>query len=224
MTSYLTGSDAAEPNGARAFKINGVPIVIRGGGFSPNLLLHYSSADIARQIALMKNMGLNTIRLEGHLMPADFYQQMDQAGILVNAGFQCCDAWELQSSGLTSPADYAIMQNSATAIAQNLRDHPSVFSFQWSDEPPLAQQESVTLAAFAQQDFDQPVISSAEYNSSPSSGYRGRRRARTTGSRRTTGTTPRTTTATTPPRPTRAGRGVTTASRAPATRSRRWTR
>ena len=25
-------------------------------------------------------------------MPADFYQQMDQAGILVNAGFQCCDA------------------------------------------------------------------------------------------------------------------------------------
>ena len=173
VTSYLTGSDAAEPNGARAFKINGVPIVIRGGGFSPNLLLHYSSADLARQIKLMKNMGLNTIRLEGHLMPADFYQQMDQAGILVNAGFQCCDAWELQSSGLTSPADYAVMQNSATAIAQNLRDHPSVFSFQWSDQPPLAQQESVTLTAFSQQDFDQPVISSAEYNSSPTLGVSG---------------------------------------------------
>jgi exo-1,4-beta-D-glucosaminidase len=173
VTSYLTGSNTAEPDGARAFKINGVPIVIRGGGFSPNLLLHYSSADTARQIALMKNMGLNTIRLEGHLMPADFYQQMDQAGILVNAGFQCCDAWELQSSGLTSPADYAIMQNSATAIAQDLRDHPSVFSFQWSDEPPLAKQESVTLTAFSQQDFDQPVISSAEYNSSPKLGVSG---------------------------------------------------
>jgi exo-1,4-beta-D-glucosaminidase len=173
VTSYLTGSSKAEPSGARAFKINGVPIVIRGGGFSPDLLLHYSSADIARQIALMKNMGLNTIRLEGHLMPADFYQQADQAGILVNAGFQCCDAWELQGSGLTSPADYAIMQNSATAIAQDLRDHPSVFSFQWSDEPPLPMQESVTLAAFSQQDFDQPVISSAEYNSSPELGVSG---------------------------------------------------
>jgi exo-1,4-beta-D-glucosaminidase len=173
VTSYLTGKSAAEPNGARAFKINGVPIVIRGGGFSPNLLLHYSSADIARQITLMKNMGLNTIRLEGHLMPADFYQQMDQAGILVNAGFQCCDGWQLQDSGLTSAADYAIMQNSATTIAQDLRDHPSVFSFQWSDDPPLAQQESVTLAAFAHQDFDQPVISSAEYNSSPQLGVSG---------------------------------------------------
>ena len=173
VTSYLAGKSAAEPNGARAFKVNGVPMVIRGGGFAPNLLLHYSSADTARQITLMRDMGLNTIRLEGHLMPADFYQQMDQAGILVNAGFQCCDAWELQGSNLTSAADYAVMQNSATAIAQSLRDHPSVFSFQWSDQPPLAQQESVTLAAFAQQDFDQPVISSAEYNTSPQLGVSG---------------------------------------------------
>jgi len=97
VTSYLTGSNAIEPGGARAFKINGVPIVIRGGGYDPNLFLHYSAADTAKQIALMKNMGINTIRLEGHIMPADWFQQMDAAGILVNAGFQCCDAWELQT-------------------------------------------------------------------------------------------------------------------------------
>ncbi|MGH3169487.1 MAG: glycosyl hydrolase 2 galactose-binding domain-containing protein, partial [Trebonia sp.] len=174
VTSYLTsGTSSAAPSGARAFKINGVPIVIRGGGFSPNIFLHYSSADIAKQIALMKNMGLNTIRLEGHLMPPDFYQQMDQAGILVNAGFQCCDAWELESSNLTSAADYAIMRNSAAAIGETLRDHPSVFSFQWSDEPPTAEQESVTLTAFAQEDFDDPVISSAEYQSSTQLGVSG---------------------------------------------------
>ena len=59
------------------------------------MFLHYSAADIARQIALMKNMGINTIRLEGHLMPDDFYQQADAAGMLIDAGFQCCDAWEL---------------------------------------------------------------------------------------------------------------------------------
>ncbi len=173
VTSSLVGSNSGEPSGARAFQVNGVPIVIRGGGWSPNLFLHYSAADTAKQIALMRNMGLNTIRLEGHLMPQDWYQQMDAAGILVNAGFQCCDAWELQSSGLTSSADYAIMTNSAVVIAQNLRSHPSVFSFQWSDEPPLATQESDTLTAFSQQDFDVPVISSAEYNSSPQLGVSG---------------------------------------------------
>jgi exo-1,4-beta-D-glucosaminidase len=173
VTSSLTGSNTGEPQGTRAFKINGVPIVIRGGGFSPNIFLHYSSADIARQIALMKNMGVNTIRLEGHLMPDDFYEQMDAAGMLINAGFQCCDAWELQSSGLTTSADYAIIQNSAQAIGQTLRNHPSVFSFQWSDQAPLTQQESVTLTAFANEDMDDPVISSAEYNSSTQLGISG---------------------------------------------------
>src|SRR5690242_12549381 len=175
VTSYLTGSDTAEPSGARAFKINGVPVVIRGGGFSPNIFLHYSAADIAKQIALMKNMGVNTVRLEGHIMPPDFFEQMDQAGMLVNAGYQCCDAWELQSSGLTTSADFQIMQNSALTIGQNLRNHPSVFSFQWSDLPPTAQQESVSLAAFSQADFTDPVISSAEYNSSPQLGVSGQK-------------------------------------------------
>jgi exo-1,4-beta-D-glucosaminidase len=174
VASYLTsGTSPGAPDGARAFTINGVPIVIRGGGFSPNLFLHYSAADTAKQIALMKNLGVNTIRLEGHLMPDDFYRQMDRAGILINAGYQCCDAWELQSSGLTSPADYQVLRNSALTIGTSLRNHPSVFSFQWSDQPPLPEQESVTLAAFAQAGFDVPVISSAEYASSPKLGPSG---------------------------------------------------
>src|SRR5215510_12791287 len=180
VTSYLTGSNAIEPSGARAFKINGVPIVIRGGGFDPNLFLHYSAADTAKQIALMKNMGVNTIRLEGHIMPSDWFQQMDAAGILVNAGFQCCDAWELQGSGLTTAADFQIMQNSALTIGTNLRNHPSVFSFQWSDLNPTAQQETVSLSAFQQADFTDsafsnpvPIISSAEYRSSTQLGVSG---------------------------------------------------
>src|SRR5215475_12561630 len=180
VTSFLTGSNAIEPSGTRAFKINGVPIVIRGGGFDPNLFLHYSAADTAKQIALMKNMGVNSIRLEGHIMPADWFQQMDAAGILVNAGFQCCDAWELQGSGLTTAADFQIMQNSALTIGTNLRNHPSVFSFQWSDLNPTAQQESVSLSAFQQADFTDsafsnpvPIISSAEYRSSTQLGVSG---------------------------------------------------
>ena len=28
-------------------------------------------------------------------MPRDFFEQMDAAGILVNGGFQCCDAWQV---------------------------------------------------------------------------------------------------------------------------------
>jgi exo-1,4-beta-D-glucosaminidase len=173
VTSYLTGHSPAEPAGARAFKINGVPIVIRGGGFSPDIFLHYSAADIARQIALMKNMGVNTIRLEGHIMPPGFFEQMDQAGILVNAGYQCCDAWQFVVNRLNSPADFKIMGLSALTIGQELRNHPSVYSFQWSDNQPTRKQEAVSLAAFHQADFTEPLISSAEYKSSPKLGQSG---------------------------------------------------
>jgi exo-1,4-beta-D-glucosaminidase len=173
VTSYLTGSNAIEPSGARAFKINGVPIVIRGGGFDPNLFLHYSAADTAKQIALMKNMGINTIRLEGHIMPADFFEQMDAAGILVNGGFQCCDAWEV--GGSLTQSQQAILQNSALTIGENLRNHPSVFSFQWSDNQPTSTQESVSIAGFTQADFypQTPLIASAEYKSTPTLGPAG---------------------------------------------------
>jgi exo-1,4-beta-D-glucosaminidase len=173
VTSYLTGHSPAEPAGARAFKINGVPIVIRGGGFSPDIFLHYSAADIARQIALMKNMGVNTIRLEGHIMPPGFFEQMDQAGILVNAGYQCCDAWQFVVNRLNSPADFKIMGLSALTIGQELRNHPSVDSFQWSDNQPTRKQEAVSLAAFRQADFQDPLISSAEYKTSPKLGQAG---------------------------------------------------
>ena len=173
VTSYLTGSNAIEPSGARAFKINGVPIVIRGGGWDPNLFLHYSAADTAKQIALMKNMGVNAIRLEGHIMPADFFEQMDAAGILVNGGFQCCDAWQV--SGSLTQAQLDVLQNSAQTIGTNLRDHPSVFSFQWSDNQPSSQQESVSIAGFTAADFypQTPLISSAEYKSTTTLGVSG---------------------------------------------------
>jgi len=173
VTSSLVGSNAIEPSGARAFKINGVPIVIRGGGWSPNLFLHYSAADTARQIALMKAMGLNTIRIEGHIMPADWFQQMDAAGILVNGGFQCCDAWEV--GGTLTQAQLNVLQNSAQTIGTNLRNHPSVFSFQWSDNQPSSQQEQVSEAGFTAADFwpQTPLLASAEYKSTTTLGNSG---------------------------------------------------
>ncbi|MEY9948903.1 sugar-binding domain-containing protein [Kitasatospora sp. GAS1066B] len=169
-TSSLVGGGAAMPSGVRQFQINNVPLVIRGGGWSPDLFLRYDPADTAKQIGLMKAMGVNTVRLEGHFMPADWYQQMDAAGILVNAGFQCCDFWE--NTSYTS-AQQSLYQLTAQTLGQTLRDHPSVFSFQWSDNAPTATQETLALNGFKAADFNVPFVSSAEYNSSPQLGDSG---------------------------------------------------
>ncbi|MEY9873569.1 exo-1,4-beta-D-glucosaminidase [Streptacidiphilus sp. MAP12-33] len=170
VTSYLTGAGSMAPSGVRAFRVNNVPLVIRGGGWDPDLFLRYDPADTAKQIGLFKAMGVNTIRLEGHLMPADWYQQMDAAGILVNAGYQCCDFWENTSYTSAQQADY---QLTAQSVGQVLRNHPSVFSFQWSDNAPTATQETLALNGFAAADYPGPFISSAEYNSSPQLGASG---------------------------------------------------
>jgi exo-1,4-beta-D-glucosaminidase len=167
VTSYLVGKSPMAPAGARVFAINGRRFVVRGGGFSPNIFLHYTASDIARQVVLLRNLGVNTLRLEGHLMPDNFFTQMDRAGILINAGYQCCDAWQLPFNGKgVTKADYRVLRLSALTLGERLRNHASVDSFQWSDNAPIPKQEKVSLAAFRQADFDQPLISSAEYNSS----------------------------------------------------------
>ncbi|HTJ70114.1 MAG TPA: beta-mannosidase [Actinospica sp.] len=161
VTSSLVGAGPVDENGVRQYKINGVAFVARGGGFAPDLFLHYSAADIAKQIAIMKNMGVNMIRLEGHFMPDDFYEQMDQAGIMIDSGMQCCDAWGNDLSGNL----LTVATNSALAIGQNEVEHPSVVTFSWSDNAPDSADAKDTLAAFAQADFDVPVVASAEENS-----------------------------------------------------------
>jgi exo-1,4-beta-D-glucosaminidase len=167
VTTSLIGASTMTPSGVRVFAINGRRFIFRGGGWSENLFLHYSAVDTARQILLLKSMGVNGIRTEGHQMPADFYQQMDQAGLMVDGGYQCCDFWETNTSLTTQQAN--VYQNSALTIGENIRNHPSVINWSWSDNAPSAQQEQLALAGFTQSDFypANPIISSAEYKTDP---------------------------------------------------------
>jgi exo-1,4-beta-D-glucosaminidase len=167
VTTYLTPPSTMAPEGVRVFEINGVPFDFRAGGWSENLFLHYSASDLASQIQLMKSMGVNGIRTEGKEMPQNFYDQLDRAGILVDAGFQCCDAWAPSSSGRgVTSQDYHVMYSSSLTIGEQLRDHPSVLNFSWSDNQPINEQEVASLAGFSQSGFQDPIVSSAEYNSS----------------------------------------------------------
>src|SRR6266852_1205622 len=85
------------------------------------------------------------------------------------------DGWQMQDSGLTSPADFKIIRLSALTIGQNLRNHPSVSSFQWSDNEPTAKQEALSLAAFQQAGFTDPIIASAEYKATKTLGFSGQK-------------------------------------------------
>jgi exo-1,4-beta-D-glucosaminidase len=174
ITTRLVGASPIAPAGSRLFEVNGKPVIFRGGGFSEDLFLRYSAAYTADQISIIKNLGLNGIRTEGKEMPADFYEQMDRAGMLVDSGFQCCDRWQLPDDGAgVSDHDYQVMYLSALAIGKRLRNHPSVINFSWSDNTPIPRQEQVSLQGFKEADFQEPIIASAEYKSTPTLGPSG---------------------------------------------------
>src|SRR5205823_7714007 len=88
VTSELT------PNGHRLFKINGRNFLIRGAAWAPDLLLRWSSQRLDADLGYVRDMGLNTIRLEGRLDREEFYEKTDRLGILVMPGWTCCDAWQ----------------------------------------------------------------------------------------------------------------------------------
>src|SRR5579859_1417435 len=78
----------------RVFSINGKKLLIRGGGWTPDMLLRENSQRLHDEFRYVRDMGLNTIRLEGKLETEGFFDLADRQGILVMAGWCCCDFWE----------------------------------------------------------------------------------------------------------------------------------
>ena len=121
-------------SGGRSYTINGRPLLIKGGGYSPDLFLRWNEQYAADKLAYVKDLGLNTVRLEGHIEPDEFFDLADRMGVLTLPGWECCDKWEGQVNGDEkgdpwTAADYPVAKASMTAEAERLRDHPSVISF-----------------------------------------------------------------------------------------------
>ena len=123
-----------DASGHRRYTINGRPLQIRGGGWSPDLFLRWDPTYVADKLRYTLDLGLNTIRLEGHIEPSEFFDMTDQMGILTLPGWECCDKWEGNVNGSEpgdtwSTTDFTIAKQSMADEAVVLRDHPSVISF-----------------------------------------------------------------------------------------------
>jgi exo-1,4-beta-D-glucosaminidase len=146
--------------GAKLFRVNGKPILIRGGGWSQDMMLRTDPTRLRKQFALVRDLNLNTIRLEGKMETDDFFNLADKNGILVMAGWCCCDHWERWKTW--TPEDLTIATASLHSQILRLRHHPSLLVWlNGSDNPPPANVESAYLAVEAQTHWPNPVLSSA---------------------------------------------------------------
>ncbi len=154
VTSELTDK------GYRLFKINGRKLLIRGAAWAPDLLFRWSSARLDADLAYVRDMHLNTIRLEGRLDRDEFFDKTDKLGILVMPGWTCCDAWERWKNwkGDQNRVAAASLRDQIT----RLRNHPSVFVFlNGSDNPPPPEVEQMYLGIEKELEWPNPIVSSA---------------------------------------------------------------
>lgn len=159
-------------NGSRLFRVNGKPILIRGGGWSQDMLLRTDSSRLRDEFRLVRDLGLNTIRLEGKLDTEEFFHLADQQGVLVMLGWCCCDHWEHWKDWTAD--DLTIATASLRAQLLRVRSHASLLVWlNGSDNPPPANVENAYLKVEAETHWPNPVLSSASGTSTTVTGESG---------------------------------------------------
>src|SRR6266704_3503787 len=144
----------------RLFSINGKNILIRGGGWSPDMMLRENSQRLEDEFRYVQDMGLNTIRLEGKLETKEFFDLADRKGVLIMAGWCCCDHWEHWAKW--KPEDFKIAEQSLRDQMYGMRTHPSlVMWLNGSDNPPPPDVEQTYLKVEKELLWPNPVVSSA---------------------------------------------------------------
>ncbi|MEY2412000.1 MAG: exo,4-beta-D-glucosaminidase [Acidobacteriaceae bacterium] len=144
----------------RVFTINGKKILIRGGGWSSDMMLRENPKRIEDEFRYVQDMGLNTVRLEGKLETQEFFDLADRKGILIMAGWCCCDHWEHWPKW--KPEDFKIAEQSLRDQIYRLRSHPSlVMWLNGSDNPPPPDVEQTYLKVEKDLLWPNPVVSSA---------------------------------------------------------------
>jgi len=149
-----------DANGHRLFRINGKKILVRGGGYSFDMLLRSTPEQQEQHLKYVRDMNLNAVRFEGKLEDDHFLELADRYGILVLAGWCCCDRWEQWQNW--DDEDEAIAGDALRDQLRRLARHPSVFDWLYgSDNPPPAKIEKMYRDIIKEVEWPNPYQSSA---------------------------------------------------------------
>ena len=144
----------------RNYKINNKNLLIKGGGWTPDLFLRENPNHYLTQIKYIKHMNLNSIRLEGKFEHNEFYSYCDKYGILIISGFNCADAW--QRWDLWDDFTINLSNKIIKSLIKKLNKHPCVLTFiLGSDFPPLKDIEITWREIFKNENWENDILSSA---------------------------------------------------------------
>ena len=149
-----------DEKGHRLFQINGKNILIRGAGYSFDMMLRSSPERQQQELNYVRDLNLNAVRMEGKLETDHFFDLADEMGIMILPGWCCCDQWENWPAW--DKENELIASNSMRDQIRRLERHPSVITFLYgSDFAPPANVEKMYLGIMRELDWPNPSISSA---------------------------------------------------------------
>jgi len=155
-----SGHDEGYPETHRVFSINGKRILIRGAGYTQDMMLREPAEREEAELKYVKDMHLNAVRLEGKLVDDHFLDLADQYGILILAGWSCCSHWEQWKKW--DDEDGVISKESLKDQIRRLRSHAAAFNWMnGSDGPPPANVEQSYVDILKELDWPNPFESSA---------------------------------------------------------------
>ena len=159
-------------NGALGYKINGKKILIRGGGWVDKLMLEDTKESVEAQLDYVKDMNLNTIRLEGFWgKNQTMYNLCDEKGILIMVGWSCQWEWpqylgkptDNEYGGIVGDDDINMISDAFKDQIVWLRNHPSIFSWvAGSDLIPKPKLEKKYFDIFEEYDSTRVYLASAK--------------------------------------------------------------
>ncbi|KAI9150056.1 glycoside hydrolase family 2 protein [Paramyrothecium foliicola] len=159
------------------FSVNGQPFQVRGGGYAPDMFMRWDPKRFEAIVKYMLDMGLNTIRLEGHMEHPELYEIADRLGLMILAGYQCCnkwESWEYNNELGVDPVyvwddnDYSDANVTMRHEAEMLQTHPSMLAFLiGSDFWPDDRATAVYVEALKSSDWQVPIVPSASKRGYP---------------------------------------------------------
>lgn len=171
--------DYVNDKGHRGYKLNGKNILIKGGGWTDDMLIDDNYDFVKNQVLYVKHMNMNLIRLEGFWgINEDIFNICDEEGVLLMAGWSCQWEWENlvgkktdNFGGIKEPDEIKLMAASWKDQIKWLRNHPSIMVWAYgSDLIPRPELETEYQKILKADDPTRPFIASAKMHNSKVTG------------------------------------------------------
>jgi exo-1,4-beta-D-glucosaminidase len=174
--------DSLSTDGHRMFILNGRKVLLRGAGWTDDIFLRDTPESYKKQIELVKDMHLNTVRLEGFWgNTEELFNLCDRNGLMILVGWSCQWEWAEYVGG-NAESKYGCIESEPgmTSLVSQLHDqvlwlrnHPCLIGwFIGSDKLPCPELEKRYRAMLGEID-NRPILISAQHVVSDISGSSG---------------------------------------------------